>query len=1142
MHALKLPWVWRMMVAWGVVSSALAQGQLLINEILLNVPGSDTPHEYIELRGMPSYVIPQGTYFVGVEGDTNGNPGSVQNIFDLSGQRIGANGFLVLLQKTNLYAPGSGATALVNTGPGPGFGSGSASSIAHRGEGGQTELENASATFFLIRSVVPPALSQDIDVNDDGVPDSAFTNWVVLDSVGLLDADGRGDIAYAAINFRRNQAPGNSALASGTIVPISFTPSYIGRSSNTVGSAAADWVAGDIEGSPPTWLLDNTDTFPAAYASRPLSHIGSPNFGAGTIKGLVLIESGGKTELVEGGGTDSYTIGLNIAPAGAVVIRVSAPAPLRISTDGGATFGVTRSLSFNSTTPQTIIVRANEDNEVDTSPYLRMIGHTITSSADQIRYPLDLPLASLAVSVTDNDGVLLSELKVNPPGTNDVPFEYVELRGASDSLLTNVYLMVIEGNAGLNPGQANVVVDLSSKRLGENGLLVIAGAGHPYTFARETAVVLDPAFGTGSGALGNNSISFLLVASPTRIAAGTDLDGGDNGILEGLPVGARILDAVGWRDGNTNDIVYGGVMLVDDAQTPDAAVRFLNDSTPLSAAAWYYGDLNGTNGATVDFDEGEVSANFPFGTKLTPGFDNRAAPQVFPALRPLAGAIGDPTNPKVYFTLWDDDTSPELLRVTVTSTNAAVVPNANITIAPMGGGDRILSLEPIGVGYSLITVSVTDGQLTNNARFLYAASAQLSPNTRHHVHCSDASAAIAIDSQLMFVGDDENQIIRIYHRHLSGEPLTGFDMTPMLGLTDIENGRPREVDIEAATLVGRRIFWIGAHSHANIAEGRTNRSRVFATDWAGNGAASTLAYAGRYDYLKLDLVNWDVSNAHGKGANYFGLEASTAEGVNPKDPQGAGFNIEGLTMAPLNDQVGYVAFRAPIVPATNRTHALIVPVLNFASLAASDSTPGSTVFGAPIELDLYGRGIRSIERLGTNYLIVAGPPGDFPGEYPNDFRLYTWSGNPLDHPAERATDLTGLNPEAIVELPAPPWTPQSQIQLVSDSGRRDWYNDGTIAKSLKELNFKKFRTDWVTLGAINKPLPVMISALRGPNGVTVSWRSLAGERYRLQFKNALSDSSWTDIAGDVQATGPLASKLDPASIGTHRFYHVMLLP
>src|SRR3954452_14141844 len=75
------------------------RAQVVISEILINPPGTDAPNEYIELRGPPNQVLSSGTYFVAVEGDINGNPGVIQDVFDLSGKALGGNGFLVLLQK-----------------------------------------------------------------------------------------------------------------------------------------------------------------------------------------------------------------------------------------------------------------------------------------------------------------------------------------------------------------------------------------------------------------------------------------------------------------------------------------------------------------------------------------------------------------------------------------------------------------------------------------------------------------------------------------------------------------------------------------------------------------------------------------------------------------------------------------------------------------------------------------------------------------------------------------------------------------------------------------------------------------------------------------------------------------------------------
>src|SRR5205085_6701754 len=134
-----------------------ASGQVVINEVLVNPPATDAPNQYVELRGPPNQILTLGTYFVAVEGDTNGNPGTIQDVFDLSGKAIGGNGFLVLLQKTNSYVAAIGSTVLVNTGKGAGWGSGSSSSIGHRGENGQTDLEHGSVTLFLIQAPTAPA-------------------------------------------------------------------------------------------------------------------------------------------------------------------------------------------------------------------------------------------------------------------------------------------------------------------------------------------------------------------------------------------------------------------------------------------------------------------------------------------------------------------------------------------------------------------------------------------------------------------------------------------------------------------------------------------------------------------------------------------------------------------------------------------------------------------------------------------------------------------------------------------------------------------------------------------------------------------------------------------------------------------------
>jgi hypothetical protein len=1117
----------------------------VINEILFNPPGPDTNNEYIELRGTPNTVLSNGTFLVEVEGDVNGNPGTIQNIFDLSGRAIGGNGFLVLIQKFHNYSPSNAATILTNSGGGPGFGSGSGSSIDHDGEGGQTDLENPSCTFFLIQTTNAPVIGSEIDSDNDGVPDgSVFASWTVLDSVGVLDNDGLGDIAYGAINFRRDANPGKQAGASGVIVPVPFTPSYIGRAGNSTGSLASAWVAsGNLGGAPPVWTLGPrvgtvTNTVPTSFSNMPLNHVGAPNFGAPAIPGVVVIQSEGNMQVSEDGATDSYSIALTVAPSGPVTIQIRAGPQLELSTNGGATFATSLMLSLNNTTARTITVRALDDNVVDAMTHFSTITQRVTATQDATRYPLSTIVPDVRAAILDNDSLLLSEVKVNPPGS-DAPNEYVEIKGVPGAWLTNVYLVAIDGS--VDPGVADMVVNLSGHTLGSSGLLLVAGAGHPYTIPAGTAVLLAPQFTTTGGALDNGSLSILIVSSRSAINQGEDLDAGDNGVLEGLPGSATILDAVAWTDGGGNDIIYGGVDLTQKNFTPDAAVRFPGNNTARSANAWFCGDLAGSSGDSLQFSPAAVSSNFPPDTLLTPGAINNTAPRISPnPLPPLSHVIGDPFNPPLTFTVSDFETSAASLLVTATSTNEAVVPTTNLVVTTGPGGLRTLALNPVGVGYSDIVLTVSDGTMTGQAVLHYAASEMGRPNGIWLTGVSDASTAYAIDSNWMIVGDDENQTLRLFSRTRSGGAIGPTNMNPFLDLIDLyEDGTPKEVDIEGSTHAGNRIFWLGSHSHGLNAEAKTNRARLFATDLSGTGTNTTLSFVAHYDFLKLDLVEWDADNVHGKGSNYYGLAASSEVGVDAKAPDGSGFNIEGLAMAPGSATVAYLGFRAPLVSPTSRAKALIVPVNNFAPLAANGGGPGSAMFGQPIELNLGCRGIRSIEGNTNGYLIIAGPPGPATGIAPGDFRLFTWSGQPGDPPQERAADLSGLNPEGIVELPAGPWSETTQVQLVSDNGTRIYYNDGIPAKELPIRNFKKFRCDWVILGPVVRSAPVIRSIALNGNVVTLRWCAVEGTTYRVQTKTDLNDPVWSDVNGDIMATDAIAEKVFNVGADPQRFFRVV---
>ena len=90
---------------------------------------------------------------------------------------------------------------------------------------------------------------------------------------------------------------------------------------------------------------------------------------------------------------------------------------------------------------------------------------------------------------------------------------------------------------------------------------------------------------------------------------------------------------------------------------------------------------------------------------------------------------------------------------------------------------------------------------------------------------SDASTAVSIGRDMFIVADDENNILRIYKTTKGGLPLFSFGLTKFL---DVEPEHP-EVDIEGATIIGERVYWISSHGRNKDGKVRPNRFRFFAT-------------------------------------------------------------------------------------------------------------------------------------------------------------------------------------------------------------------------------------------------------------------------------------------------------------------------
>ena len=392
-----------------------------------------------------------------------------------------------------------------------------------------------------------------------------------------------------------------------------------------------------------------------------------------------------------------------------------------------------------------------------------------------------------------------------------------------------------------------------------------------------------------------------------------------------------------------------------------------------------------------------------------------------------------------------------------------------VLLAACGGGSDGGGFSPI-VPPAAVTPPVTQPPAAEPDQLV--SKATFTPNAGTTEGSSDASTAFALPDNFMIVADDEANVLRVYPR-AGGAAVKEWSY-------ELEGPKlSKELDLEAGTRIGDTLYLTGSNSNKKDgSDAAADRSHLFAVKVSGTGPATTFSYVGQFSLLEAQLIAWDTGNAHGLGANHFGFAVSAAAGIVPERVDG--FSIEGMTSAP-GDTALWLGFRAPQTDASTRTKALIVPVQNYAALVGGTATQAA--FGAPIELDLGGRGIRSIDR-GTdgNYLIVAGPAGAASPDVDRNFALFSWNGNPGTAPVELSNDLdklrkeTGGSFESTVEVPGPVKA-GTQVQLLLDNGDTVWPGQKDASKDLPPAD-QKFDGFVVRLGApwVDTAGPVLRSA------------------------------------------------------------------
>ena len=338
------------------------------------------------------------------------------------------------------------------------------------------------------------------------------------------------------------------------------------------------------------------------------------------------------------------------------------------------------------------------------------------------------------------------------------------------------------------------------------------------------------------------------------------------------------------------------------------------------------------------------------------------------------------------------------------------------------------------------------------------------PGTVTFRGASDASAAVALDKDLIAVADDEDNTLRVYAL-TGGMPVATFDMAAFLQTT-LEFP---EADIEGASRVGDRVYWITSHGRNKDGKLRPNRYRFFATEIQRDGDKVSLRPVGRPCKTLVPQLLGDKA-LQGLGLREAAGDDLVKDAILERNrkrlaPKDEGLNIEGLCGS-ADGKVLYVGFRNPVP----KDKALVVPMEN--PLAVIEQGRPA-VFGRPLLWDLGGLGIRDmvyVEGLRAVF-VIAGPYNEG-----RQFALYRWSGRADEQPVRVRQDLgreyPDFTPEALVSFAS-----ETRLLVLSDDGAREVEVAGPqecregeflaggrcLNKNLLDSSRKTFRASWVSV-------------------------------------------------------------------------------
>ncbi|MBK9655780.1 MAG: Ig-like domain repeat protein [Rhodanobacteraceae bacterium] len=262
---------------------------------------------------------------------------------------------------------------------------------------GEAVFEN-NETFFVNLSAPTNATIADAQgvgtiTNDDTAPTLA------INDVSIVEGNsGTSDLVFTVTRTGLTALPASfsAAAADGTATaPSDYLAALVGSTTIAAGGATGTTtLTATINGDA---VVEANETF-FVNLSAPGNATIADNQGTGTINnddtaGIVLVQSGGSTDVTEGGVTDSYTLVLTSQPTGNVSVALNPGTQVTVASSP-VVF-----TSANWATPQTVTVTAVDDAAIE-GPHTGTITHTVTSADATYN---NFPVANVVANITDND-------------------------------------------------------------------------------------------------------------------------------------------------------------------------------------------------------------------------------------------------------------------------------------------------------------------------------------------------------------------------------------------------------------------------------------------------------------------------------------------------------------------------------------------------------------------------------------------------------------------------------------------------------------------------------------------------------------------------------------------------------------------